>query len=49
MKKYRLINRAKETINIVEVGSIEDAVQYFAKIKNLTIDMLLSVYRVVGE
>jgi hypothetical protein len=49
MKKFKLITKSNETINIVNIETIGEAIRYFAEIKKLTVDMLLSVYKVVSE
>lgn len=46
---YKLVNKTGESINSVKRDSIGEAIQYFAKVKNLTVDMLLSIYEVVSE
>jgi|TARA_R110000803_G_scaffold192865_1_gene255749 hypothetical protein len=47
MKTFKLVTKTtKETINKVEIDNLGGAIEYFAKIKNLTADMLLSIYDV---
>jgi hypothetical protein len=47
MSSFKLIGKkTKEVINKVDAPTKENAIQYFAKVKNLTIDMLLSIYTV---
>lgn len=41
-----IVKKTKEVINIVNSDTKENAIQYFAKVKGLTIDMLLSIYEV---
>lgn len=50
MKTFILIGkRTKEQINKVTVSTLGDAIEYFAKIKQLNSDMLLSIYEVVEK
>lgn len=50
MNTFSLITKkTKESINKVNVRTLPEAVQYFAKIKNLKIDQLLSIYEVVKK
>ena len=47
METFNLVGKkTKEVINKVNAESLDSAIQYFAKVKNLTIDMLLSIYSV---
>jgi hypothetical protein len=48
MKTFKLVGKkTNEAINKVDANSLGEAIEYFAKIKNLTTKMLLSVYDVV--
>jgi len=47
MKKFSLIDRSGETINTVDAYDFEDALEYFAIIKDLEILQLLKIFEVV--
>lgn len=48
MKTFKLVGKkTKEAINKVKTETLSEAVQYFAKVKKLKTDMLLSIYDVV--
>ena len=49
MKTFKLVNNSEETINKVKRESIGEAIRYFAEVKKLTVDMLLSIYLIVEE
>ncbi len=47
-KSFNLIGKVtKETINTTKANNIGEAIEYFARVKNLTIEMLLSIYEVI--
>jgi hypothetical protein len=46
-KTFILVGKTtKETINTTTAETIGESIEYFAGVKNLTIDMLLSIYDV---
>lgn len=45
-EEYRLLTKTKETISIVKCHSFEEAIEYFANKKRLSIDALLSIFEV---
>jgi hypothetical protein len=48
MKTFNLVGKkTKEVITKTQQRSIQEAVQYFSKMKSLKIDLLLSIYEVV--
>jgi len=49
MKTFLLKNRSNETITIVKVDSKEEAIEYFSKLKNLSFEELLKIYKVVKD
>ena len=46
MKTFYLKNRNDEIINKIRVGSLEEAIEYFSKIKDLDKKELLEIYKV---
>lgn len=46
MQKFRLLTRDKETISCVRCHSFEEAVEYFAEKKKLSITSLLEIFDV---
>ncbi len=50
METFKLVGKkTNETINKVEANSLGEAIEYFARIKNLTSKMLLSIYDVIKK
>ncbi len=47
MRNYELKSKCGEVINKTNANSVSEAVEVFAKIKNLTIDSLLNIFDVV--
>ena len=47
--KYYLKNKTGEVINITKQKNFDEAVFYFAKIKNISTTNLLKIYKVVEE
>jgi len=46
MKEYLLSIKNGETINTIKAHTLEEAILYFAKVKNLSQDSLLDIYSV---
>jgi hypothetical protein len=46
MNEFRLLTKDKEAINTVKCNSFEEAVEYFAEKKKLTITDLIGIFSV---
>jgi hypothetical protein len=44
--EYVLKNKSGEIINKIKVTSMEEAIQYFSRIKNLSVDDLLNLFNI---
>jgi len=47
LKKFKLVNNSGEVVNVVNAYDYEDAIEYFAKVKDLNIIYLLKIFKVI--
>jgi hypothetical protein len=47
--KYYLKDKTGEIINIIKMNTIDEAITFFARLKNISKEDLLKIYEVVKE